>query len=146
MTDQHAHICSTRLTCPVATIEAFLTDPHKLSHWAVGMGDTVVHEDGLIEGYSEANGSLIFARIELDAEHHTVHFHIGSHRDKLVPRIVIQVKTADLLESNDNACVMSMTTWRQDTMTDDRWESLKALHEAEIVELGRLISDYRRKL
>ena len=146
MTDQHAHICSTRLTCPVAIIEAFLTDPHKLSLWAVGMGDTIVHEDGLVEGYSEANGAPIFAKIELDAEHHTVHFHIGSRRDKLVPRIVIQVKTADLLESNDSACVMSMTTWRQDTMTDDRWESLKALHETEIVELRQLISDYRRKL
>ena len=145
MSDPHAHICSTRLTCPVAAIEAFLTDPRKLGLWAVGMGDTVVHEDGLIEGYSEANGSPIFARIELDAAHHAVHFHLGSHRDRLVPRIVIQVKTADLLESNDDACVMSMTTWRQDTMTDDRWESLKALHETEIVALGRLISDYRRK-
>jgi hypothetical protein len=32
-----------------------------------------------------------------------------------------------------------MTAWRQDTMTDERWDQLKTLHENEIKEVRRLI-------
>ena len=139
MTDQYAHICSTRVECPVKNIEEFLTSPQKLNQWAVGMGATVVREDGLIEGHSEATGKSIFARIDLDPVHHTIYYHLGDAPECLVPRIVIQIKSGDIIESGDGTNVISMTAWRQDTMTDERWKRLKTLHENEIKEVKRLI-------
>ena len=139
MTDQYAHICSTRLKCTVEKIEEFLTSPHQLNQWAVGMGATTIHDDGLIEGYSEATGNPIFARIDLDPIHHTIYYHLGGSPEYLVPRIVIQIKSGDILESRDSTSVISMIAWRQDTMTDERWSQLKTLHENEIKEVRRLI-------
>jgi len=103
------------------------------------MGATTIHDDGLIEGYSEATGNPIFARIDLDPIHHTIYYHLGGSPEYLVPRIVIQIKSGDILESRDSTSVISMIAWRQDTMTDERWSQLKTLHENEIKEVKRLI-------
>ena len=56
-----------------------------------------------------------------------------------VQRQLIQIKSGDIIESGDGANVISMTAWRQDTMTGERWNQLKTLHENEIKEVRRLI-------
>ena len=58
-----------------------------------------------------------------------------------VQRQLIQIKSGDIIESGDGANVISMTAWRQDTMTDERWNQLKTLHENEIKEVRRLIME-----
>ena len=103
------------------------------------MGETVVHDDGLVEGCLAATDEPIFARIELEVERHTIYYHWGSRRDSLVPRIMIQIVPRQVLEGSGESCVISMITWRQDTMTDDRWVGLMSLHENEIEDVKRLI-------
>jgi len=56
-----------------------------------------------------------------------------------VQRQLIQIKSGDIIESGDGANVISMTAWRQDTMTGEHWNQLKTLHENEIKEVRRLI-------
>ena len=75
----------------------------------------------------------------MDPVHHTIYYHLGDAPECLVPRIVIQIKSEDIVESGDGTNVISMTAWRQDTMTDERWNQLKTLHENEIKEVRRLI-------
>ena len=63
-----------------------------------------------------------------------------AHRLKLeVQRQLIEIKSGDIVESGDGTNVIFMTAWRQDTMTDERWNQLKTLHEKEIKEVRRLI-------
>ena len=139
MDDGLAHICSVAIDRPAAEAMVFLTDPEKLSSWAVGMGETTVHPDGTIEGAFPATGQPIRARIDADRERSTIHYHLGPDPDSLVPRIMVRVVPGDVLDGNPGSCVVSLVAWRQQTMDDPRWESLKAGHESEVRELKRLI-------
>ena len=118
---------------------AFLADPLKLSSWAVGMGETTVHPDGMIEGSFPGTEQPIWARIDADRERSTIHYHLGSDPDSLVPRIMVRVVSGHVLDDNLGSCVVSMIAWRQESMDDARWEGLKSRHESEIRELKRLI-------
>ena len=63
-----------------------------------------------------------------------------AHRLKLeVQRQLIEIKSGDIVEYRDGTNVIPITAWRQDTMTDERWNQLKTLHENEIKEVRRLI-------
>ena len=118
---------------------AFLADPERLSSWAVGMGETTVHADGLIEGAFPGTKEPIWARIDADPGRSTIHYHLGPDPDSLAPRIMIRVVPGNVLEGDPRACVVSLIAWRQEGMDDARWEGLKSGHEREIREIRRLV-------
>ena len=144
MDDGWAHICSVAVDCPAADAMEFLAAPERLSTWAVGMGETTVHADGTIEGASPETGQPVWARIDADRRRSTIHYHLGPDRGSLVPRIVVHVIPGSTLESDSDTCVVSLLAWRQATMDDARWKSLKAGHEREIGEIRRLVESARR--
>ena len=144
MDDGRAHICSARIDCPAGAAMAFLQAPENLSSWAVGMGETTIHADGTIEGVFPDTKQPIWARIDADTGRATIHYHLGSDPDSLVPRIIVRVVPGDVLEGDPQSCVVSLIAWRQETMDDARWEGLKSGHEREIREIKRLIESARR--
>ena len=139
MDDGWAHVCSVGIDRPATAAMAFLADPERLSSWAVGMGETTVHADGLIEGAFPGTKEPIWARIDADPGRSTVHYHLGPGPDSLAPRIMIRVVPGSVLEGDPRACVVSLIAWRQEGMDDARWEGLKSGHEREIREIRRLV-------
>ncbi len=139
MEDRWAHICSAAIDRPAADAMAFLRAPEKLAAWAVGLGDATVHPDGTVEGAFPETGEPILARIDGDAERGTILFHLGPDPGRLVARIMIRVVPGAVLEGDPQSCVVSLVAWRQAGMDDARWSGLKSGHEAEILELKRLI-------
>lgn len=139
MDDGWAHICSVGIDRPAAAAMAFLADPERLSSWAVGMGETTVHADDLIEGAFPGTKEPIWARIDADPGRSTVHYHLGPDPDSLAPRIMIRVVPGSVLDGDPRACVVSLIAWRQEGMDDARWEGLKSGHECEIREIRRLV-------
>ncbi len=139
MEDRWAHICSAAVDRPAADAMAFLLAPENLAAWAVGLGDATVHPDGTVEGAFPETGEPIWARIDADTERGTILLHIGPDPGGLVARIMIRVVPGAVLEGDPQSCVVSLVAWRQAGMDEARWESLKSGHEAEILELKRLI-------
>ena len=137
--DTYAHICSAMADCSANAAMTFLTAPEKLASWAVGMGKTKIHEDDLIEGISPDTGEPIWARISPNWDHHTIYYHLGTNRTNLVPRIIIQIVPGDVLQKKGKCCIVSMIAWRQENMSNIRWENLKSRHETEIREVKRLV-------
>ena len=137
--DGHAHICSVAVGRPASAALAFLADPEKLSSWAIGMGATTVHPDGTIEGTFPETKQPIWARIDADHGRATLHYRLGPDPDSLVPRIMVRVVPGSVLGRSPESCVVSMIAWRQDAMDDARWQALKAGHEAEVLEVKRLV-------
>jgi hypothetical protein len=137
--DGYAHICSTKIDRPAKDALSFLSDPLKLSSWAVGMGETIVHDGILIEGFNANINEPIWAKIEVDLKSKTLQYYIGPKAASLVPRIMIRIVAPDVLQEDEACCVVSMITWRQSSMDNARWESLKALHESEIKTVKQLI-------
>ena len=144
MDDGRAHICSIGIDRPAGVAMAFLEAPENLSSWAVGMGETTIHPDGAIEGAFPGTNQPIWARIDADRGRSTIHYHLGSDRDSLVPRIMVRVVPGNALEADPRTCLVSLMAWRQETMDDARWEGLKAGHESEIREIKRLIESTSR--
>jgi len=65
-----------------------------------------------------------------------------AHRLKLeVQRQFIEIKSGDIVESGDGTNVISMTAWRQDTMTGERWNQLKTLHQNKIKEVSKKVNN-----
>ena len=145
MDDGWAHVCSVGIDRPAAAAMAFLADPERLSSWAVGMGETTVHADGLIEGAFPGTKQPIWARIDADPARSTIHYHLGPDPGSLAPRIMVRVVPGSVLESDPRACVVSLIAWRQEGMDDARWEGLKSGHEREIREIRRLVESASRR-
>ena len=139
MEDRWAHICSTAVDRPAADAMAFLQAPEKLASWAVGLGEARVHPDGTVEGAFPDTGEPIWAKIDADPERATILFHLGPDPDSLVARIMIRVVPGTVLEGDPQSCVVSLIAWRQAGMDEARWAGLRSGHEAEILELKRLI-------
>ena len=139
MDDGYAHICSIRIACPAETVLAFLSAPERLSSWAIGMGRVEIHEDGLVEGAFPDSGEPIWARIDADPNRNAIHYRLGPEPSSLAPRIEIRIVPGPVLQTDAGSCVVSMIAWRQNGMDDIRWRSLKSGHEAEILEIKRLI-------
>ena len=118
---------------------AFLRAPENLASWAVGMGEAIVHSDGLVEGAFPETKRPIWARIDADTGRGTICFHVGPARDSLVPRIMVRVVPGDVLDGDPNTCVVSLVAWRQQSMDDARWAGLKSGHEREVLTIKRLI-------
>ncbi len=145
MDDGWAHVCSVGIDRPAPAAMAFLADPERLSSWAVGMGETTVHADGLIEGAFPGTKQPIWARIDADPGHSTIHYHLGPDPGSLAPRIMIRVVPGSVLDGDPHACVVSLIAWRQEGMDDARWEGLKSGHEREIREIRRLVESASRR-
>ena len=139
MDDGLAHVCSARIDRPAEDAMAFLQAADNLASWAVGLGRTRVHDNGLVEGRSPATGHPIWARIDADPDRSTISFRVGPDPESLVARIMIRVVSGDVLDDDPRSCVVSLIAWRQATMDDARWEALKSGHEREIQEIRRLI-------
>ncbi len=139
MEDRWAHICSAAVDRPAADAMAFLQAPEKLARWAVGLGEARVHPDGTVKGAFPDTGEPIWARIDADPDRGTILYHLGPDPDFLVARIMIRVVPGDVLERDPQSCVVSLIAWRQAGMDDARWDGLRSGHEAEILELKRLI-------
>ena len=139
MDDGLAHICSARVSCFAKDAMAYLRAPENLASWAVGMGRVRIHADGAVEGRFPGTGQPIWARIDADEDRSTIAFHLGAGPDSLIPRIMVRVVSGEVLEDDPRSCVVSLIAWRQSSMDDRRWASLKSGHESEILEVKRLI-------
>ena len=139
MDDGLAHICSVAVDRPARAAMAFLEAPRNLSTWAVGMGETTVHADGMIEGAFPGTKQPIWARIDPDRGRSIIVFHLGPDPDSLVPRIMVRVVAGSVLGGDPGTCVVSLIAWRQEFMDDARWAGLEAGHEREILEIKRLV-------
>ena len=62
-----------------------------------------------------------------------------THRLKLeVQRQLIEIKSGDIVECGDGTNVISITAWRQDTMTYERWNQLVPASSPKVVSIQTL--------
>ena len=73
------------------------------------------------------DGEELFFRPVGDRNRLLVDYWVGSDASALSLRAMTRV-----IPRVRNSCVVSLTAWREATMTDDRWERLVACHEVEI--------------
>ena len=138
--DIQSHITSVTVDASADTVFAFMSDPEKLNRWSFGTWETVLHDDGLIEGRAIFDGARTFVRIDPDPSRLSIDYHLGAEQDKLTPRISVRVIPGERLDLEPNQAVLTFIAWRPASMSDERWRRLTASHEFEAVLLKSLIA------
>ena len=139
VTDIQSHITSATINAPAETVFAFMSDPAKMDRWSFGTWETVLHDDGLIEGRAIFDDARTFVRIDADYQRLSIDYHLGIERDALTPRISVRVVPGERLDLEPNQAALSFIAWRPASMSDERWRRLTASHEFEVVLLKSLI-------
>ena len=139
MIDALSHITSIAIAAPAAAEFAYVSDPAKLDRWSFGTWKTTVHAGGLVEGRAIFDDAVTWVRIDADPARLLVDYHLGAAPEALAPRIAARVVPGERLALAPGSCVLTLTAWRAQSMTDERWRRLTAAHEFEIVLLKSLI-------
>lgn len=140
MTDIQSHITSTTIEAPADKVFSYMGDPGKLNRWSFGTWETVLHDDGLVEGRAIFDGATTFVRIDADPSRLSIDYHLGVDRERLTPRISVRVVPGERLDLKSDQSVLTFIAWRPASMGDERWRRLTASHEFEAVLLKSLIA------
>jgi hypothetical protein len=139
MSDALSHATSIAVAASASAAFAFVSDPARLDRWSFGTWKTTLHDGGLVEGRAIFDDAVTWVRIDADPARLLVDYHLGARPDALVPRISARVVPGERLALAPHSCVLTLTAWRAQGMSDERWRRLTAAHEFEIVLLKSLI-------
>ena len=139
MDDGLAHITSIQSSCKPEKTFHCLSDLNQITEWNFNLAEVRMIESHLAEGILKLNGESILIRVSLEEEMKIIHFHLGNSKDSLVPRIMIRVLPHPFSGKNVFGSLISMIAWRMEEMDDERWRSLKAAHEYEILQIKAML-------
>ena len=123
------------------TVFKFMSDPNKMDLWSFGTWRVSVDGDGLVHGRSIFDGSTACVRIEPDAPNRLIDYCIGTTPENLEPRIFVRVTPGEVTGSSALNCILSMVSFRTETMTDDRWHRLVTAHAFEVQLIKSLLEN-----
>lgn len=126
-----AHAVTARVAVTADDAYAFLADPVALGRWSLGCMDLVADGPGVWRGRSLFDGGEGWLSIDGDPARRLVDFHVGT-RDLRVPRISARVVAGPVCGLDAATSYVTLTAWRAQSMSDERWQRLCATHEAEI--------------
>ena len=132
ISDSLSYSVSSEVSVPAEEAFSYLSDPRMLGRWALGCFDTKPSAvEGLFKGTSLFDGLEAWFRIETDAKRFLIDYHLGGP-EKQTPRISTRVIPGPHYGRDGQHCIVTMTAWRTSDMSDNRWQRLRASHDAEI--------------
>ena len=128
-----SHCVTTQVDVPASIAFAFLTDPTRLGHWALGcMRTRPTDEPGVYTGYSLFDNSQSWFSIDAHPGLCLVDYKVGSI-GALIHRISARVIAGPNAGLSAGQCLVTLMAWRPAGMEDSRWRRLCVSHEAEIL-------------
>ncbi|MEZ5653216.1 MAG: hypothetical protein R3E87_22000 [Burkholderiaceae bacterium] len=133
------HAAGVSVAVAAGTAFAFLADPVHLASWAKGLVGQRVVAPLLVRGRLVHESTPTWCRIEPAPAQRIVTYRLGADPDTLQPRIVAHVMDGAVLGGDAGGCVITLLAWRTAGMSDARWASLCAGHEAEVQTVRALL-------
>ena len=132
MQDPHCHTSSIEVAVPAATAFEIMADGIKQGDWAWGSFHRKEVEPGIYSGTSVFDGGETLVRLKVNRENFTVDYEVGRTKDKMVFRNHSRVIPGPLVGRDANSCIVSLMSWRLASHTQQQWEQLCTVHEAEM--------------
>ena len=104
-----------------------------MARWNLGMRNCTEVETGLFTGESLFDGTKGWVRKIPQGDGSVVDSWVGSEPGKLTMRISLRVLASESLGYPPGGSIVTLTAWRPQSMTDERWERLIKVHDAEIL-------------
>jgi hypothetical protein len=89
-------------------------------------------ESGIFVGQSVFTGKDLYVRLQADRVRLLVDYEVGATRTTMQFRHMSRVIPGATLKMSDDACVVTLLTWRLATQSDGEWIALSTIHEAEM--------------
>lgn len=126
------HSSSCAINAPAEQAFAYLSDGVAQGEWALGSMEREKIGENLYSGSSIFDGAKLFIRIDADAAHGMIFYHVGREPDALQARNVVRVIAGPVLGRSVNECVVTLLTWRSAQVDDERWKLTCVSHETEM--------------
>ena len=114
-----------------------------MARWNLGLWNCKEVEPGLFTGESLFDGSRGWVRKVPQGDGSIVDSWVGAEPARLAMRISVRVSASESLGYPPGGSIVTLTAWRPQTMTDERWERLVKTHEAEILLIQEQLSGNR---
>jgi hypothetical protein len=127
-----SHCVTTQVDVPASFAFAFLADPIRLGHWALGcMRTQATDEPGVYTGFSLFDESQSWLSIDARPDLNLIDYKVGP-KGALVHRISARVIAGPNAGLSAGQCLVMLMAWRPAGMEEQRWHRLCVSHEAEI--------------
>lgn len=127
-----ADLASVRIAAAADAVYGFVSDPARLNLWSVGTWRTVLHGDGLVEGWAMATGARILVQFDPCPGRRMVDYRIGPTPDALTPRIFARVIAGETTGHGPGSCLLLLGALRTTEMEQDRWDRMIRTHAFEV--------------
>ena len=133
---------SAHIAVPASVAFAFLADPIRLGHWALGcMRTRSTDEPGVYTGYSLFDDSQSWFSIDAHPDLCLIDYKVGP-KGALIHRISARVIAGPNAGLSTEQCLVMLMAWRPAGMEDSRWHRLCTSHEAEILLIREQITRF----
>lgn len=127
----HTVACLCAASVPQAI--AHMTGAQGMGRWNLGLWNCKEIEPGLFTGESLFDGAKGWVRKTPQGDGSIIDSRVGGAPDQLTMRISVRVLASESLGYPPGGSIITLTAWRPQSMTDERWERLIRTHEAEIL-------------
>ena len=110
----------------------YLSDGVAQGDWTLGSMERCQIGDDLYSGTSIFNGAELFIKIDADPSRLIIYYHVGADIDELQPRNMVRVIPGPVVGKSDDACLVTLLSWRSDNVDDDKWKLTCVSHETEM--------------
>jgi hypothetical protein len=120
--DPHAHCASVCVSVPARVAYDFMADGMQQSNWALGSWNRRQYRDDIFAGDSLFDGKELFVRLVGDPELQLVDYYVGNDPDHLRRLVEARIVPGDELGMDAGSSVVTLVTWRDESMSDEQWE------------------------
>src|SRR5260221_2774536 len=137
-----SHCVTAHVDVPASFAFAFLADPIRLGHWALGcMRTQPTDEPGVYTGYSLFDDSQSWLSIDAHPDLCLIDYKVGP-KGALIHRISARVIAGPNAGLSAGQCLVMLMAWRPAGMEDSRWHRLCTSHETEILLIREQITRF----
>lgn len=111
---------------------SYLSDGVLQGEWTLGSQQRECIGDNLFKGLSIFDGGPLYVRIDADPDKLIILYHIGSDDADLQPRNMIRILPGPVIGKTDEQCLVTLLSWRDAAMPDDKWKLKCVSHETEM--------------
>jgi len=144
MIDPHCHTSSIAVAAPAEAAFKIMSDGIEQGRWAWGSWQRREAEPGLFVGTSLFDGKETWVRLHIDRARLTVDYDVGRSRDAMQFRNAARVLPGPLLGRAPDTAVITLMSWRLASQSDQAWEQLGVVHEAEMFLIRGILERERR--
>ncbi|HEX7382174.1 MAG TPA: hypothetical protein VF265_08465 [Nevskiaceae bacterium] len=145
MSDAYCHSASILIEDSAERVFPFMADGLLQGRWTLGSWERrELNGENYVCGTSLLDGKATFVRLNVDRQRLRVDYDVGRAPEAMQFRNAARVLPGEAFGYGENRCIVTLLTWRLATQSDDAWQAVSKVHEAEMYLIRGLVETAKR--